>query len=205
VAKYNNLFVRNADGTLDYIVKTRLNMGGLRTRGIDTSVNYTWPTTNWGRFGVSLDGTYVDKYAGQNEAGGEWYDSVGKPGALSTGATSANTYVFRWRHNLRLSWNSDKFGATLTQSYTSSYEDTNALATQKPGQPFFNEIEPYIIYNLTTNYNVNKNLKLTFGVNNLLDVDPPLSNQRLSSRVVFAQNIAKPIGRAYNVKANYTF
>jgi iron complex outermembrane receptor protein len=205
VAKYNNLFVRNADGTLDYIVKTRLNMGGLRTRGIDTSVNYTWPTTNWGRFGVSLDGTYVDKYAGQNEAGGEWYDSVGKPGALSTGATSANTYIFRWRHNLRLSWNSDKFGATLTQSYTSSYEDTNALATQKPGQPFFNEIEPYIIYNLTTNYNVNKNLKLTFGVNNLLDVEPPLSNQRLSSRVVFAQNIAKPIGRAYNVKANYTF
>ena len=205
VAKYNNLFVRNADGSLNYIIKTRLNMGGLRTRGIDTSFNYTWPSANWGKFGVGLDGTYVNKYAGQNETGGEWVDSVGKPGALSTGATSANTYIFRWRHNLRLSWSSAKFGAQLTQSYTSSYEDTNALASQKPGQPFFNEIDPYIIYNLTTNYNFNEHLKLTFGINNLLDVDPPLSNQRLSSRVVFAQNIAKPIGRAYNVKANYTF
>jgi iron complex outermembrane receptor protein len=42
-------------------------------------------------------------------------------------------------------------------------------------------------------------------VNNLFDTDPPLSNQRLSSRVVFARNIAKPIGRAYTVRADYTF
>ena len=205
VAKYNDLFVRNADGTLDYIVKTRLNMGGLRTRGIDTSMSYVWPTANWGKFGASLDGTYVNKYAGQNEAGGEYVDSVGKAGALATGATSANTYVFRWRHNLRLSWSSARAGVQLTQSYASNYEDTNALATQKPGQPFFNEIKPYIIYNLTTNYSFNEHLKLTLGVNNVLDTEPPLSNQRLSSRVVFAQNIAKPIGRAWTMKANYTF
>jgi iron complex outermembrane receptor protein len=53
VGQYQDLFVRNADGTLDYIVKTRLNMGGLRTRGIDTNVSYTWPTTSWGKFGVA--------------------------------------------------------------------------------------------------------------------------------------------------------
>jgi iron complex outermembrane receptor protein len=205
VAKYNNLFVRNADGTLDYIVKTRLNMGGLRTRGIDTSMSYVWPTNNWGKFGASLDGTYVNKYAGQNEVGGEYVESVGKAGALATGATSANTYIFRWRHNLRLSWTGDKVGVQLTQSYLSSYEDTNALPTQKAGQPFFNEIKPYIIYNLSTNYELSDHMKLTIGVNNLLDTDPPLSNQRLSSRVVFAQNIAKPIGRAWTMKANYTF
>jgi iron complex outermembrane receptor protein len=180
-------------------------MGGLRTQGIDASLNYTLPTATMGRFGLSFDGTYVNKYEGQNEVGGEWIDSVGKPGALSTGATSANTYVFKWKHNLRLSWSRGGFGTQLTQSYTSSYIDTNALPSQKPGQPFYNEIEPYILYNLTANYAWNKQLKFTVGVNNLLDVDPPLSNQRLSSRVVFAQNIAKPIGRAYNVRVNYTF
>ncbi|NHZ99524.1 TonB-dependent receptor [Massilia sp. CCM 8734] len=205
VNKYNNLFVRNADGTLAYITKTRLNMGGLRTQGIDASLNYTLPTASMGRFGMSFDGTYVNKYEGQNEEGGDWIDSVGKPGALSTGATSANTYVFKWKHNLRLSWSRGGFGTQLTQSYTSRYIDTNALPSQKPGQPFYNEIEPYILYNLSANYAWNKRLKFTFGVNNLLDVDPPLSNQRLSSRVVFAQNIAKPIGRAYNIRVNYTF
>jgi len=37
------------------------------------------------------------------------------------------------------------------------------------------------------------------------DTDLLLSMQRLSSRVVFAQNIAKPIGRSFTVWADYTF
>ncbi|QGZ38629.1 iron complex outermembrane receptor protein [Pseudoduganella flava] len=205
VDRYANLFVRNPDGTLDYIVKTRLNMGGLRTRGIDTSFSYTFPTTDWGKFGASLDGTYVDRYEGQNDEGGEWVDSVGRPGALATGSTSANTYVYRWKHNLRVSWNYKQLGLQLTQAYTAHYEDTNAQPNQKPGQPYFNEIDHYTLYNLTANWAFSKELKLTLGINNLLDEDPPLSNQRIGSRVVFAQNVSKPIGRAYNVRVNYTF
>ncbi|MBI3729309.1 MAG: TonB-dependent receptor [Burkholderiales bacterium] len=205
VSKYSNLFVRNPDGTLNYIVVTRLNMGGVHTRGIDTSFRYLLPTTSWGKFGVSMDGTYVNKYEGQNDVGGAWVDSVGRPGALATGSTSANTYIFRWRHNLRLSWNMGKFATQLSQSYTASYEDTNALPTQKFGQPYYNVIDPYIIYNLSANYRYSDKFRLSLGINNLLNVDPPLSNQRLSSRVVFAQNIAKPIGRAYTVKAEYSF
>jgi iron complex outermembrane receptor protein len=205
VDKYSNLFVRNPDGTLNYIVVTRMNLGGLHTRGIDTSLSYSVPTATMGKFGISLDGTYVNQYETQNEDGGPWEDSVGHPGALATGSTSANTYVFRWRHNLRLSWSYAKFGAQLTQSYTSHYIDTNALPSQKPGQPFYNVIAPYKLYNLSTNYKFNEHLKLNLGINNLFDVDPPLSNQRLSSRVVFAQNIAKPIGRTFVGRVEYAF
>jgi iron complex outermembrane recepter protein len=205
VNKYSNLFVRNPDGTLNYIVVTRMNLGGLHTRGLDTSFSYTIPTAAWGKFGVSMDGTYVNRYETQNEEGGPWDDSVGRPGALATGSTSANTYVFRWRHVLRLSWSYGKFGAQLNQSYTSHYIDTNALPTQKPGQPFYHVIAPYKLYNLSTNYKFNEHLKLNFGINNLFDVDPPLSNQRLSSRVVFAQNIAKPIGRSFIGRVEYAF
>jgi iron complex outermembrane receptor protein len=203
--KYQDLFVRLPDGRLDYVVVTRMNMGGLHTQGIDAAFNYAIPTASMGKFGIALDGTYVRKYEGQNDEGGPWEDSVGRPGALATGSTSANTYVFRWRHNLRLSWKYGNFGAQLTQQYTSHYIDTNALPTQKPGQPFYNVISPYKLYNLSTNYKFSEHLKLNFGVNNLFDVDPPLSNQRLSSRVVFAQNIAKPIGRTWVTRAEYTF
>ncbi len=203
--RYGDLFVRNPDGTLAYITKTRLNMGGLKTRGIDIGLNYLVPTANWGRFGFSMDGTYTDRYEGQNDEGSPWVDSVGRIGALSTGSTSANTYIFKWKHQARVNWSYGPFFAQLTQQYTSSYEDTNALPTQQPGQPFYNVIEPYRVYNLSTTYKVSKNFKLGAGVNNLFDTDPPLSNQRLSSRVVFAQNIAKPIGRAFTVRADYTF
>ncbi|MFZ6757015.1 TonB-dependent receptor plug domain-containing protein [Undibacterium sp. Ji50W] len=205
VNKYASLFVRNPDGTLNYIVVTRLNMGGVHTRGVDVNLRYLFPTARWGKFGVSMDGTYVNKYEGQNDVGGAWVDSVGRPGALATGSTSANTYIYRWRHNLRLSWGMGKFATQLSQSYTASYEDTNALPTQKIGQPYYNVIDSYIIYNLSANYRFSDKFRLNFGINNLLNVDPPLSNQRLSSRVVFAQNVAKPIGRAYTVKAEYAF
>ena len=204
-SKYEALFVRNVDGSLQYITKTRLNMGGLKTQGIDIGMNYSLPTANWGRFGASLEGTYTDKYEGQNEVGSEWIDFVGRVGALATGSTASNTYVFKWKHTARVNWNMGPFMAQLTQQYSSSYEDTNALATQQPGQPFYNVIKPYRVYNLSTSYKISKNVKIGAGVNNLFDVDPPLSNQRLSSRVVFARNIAKPIGRAYTVRADYTF
>jgi iron complex outermembrane receptor protein len=104
-----------------------------------------------------------------------------------------------------VNWSYRQFFAQLTQQYASSYEDTNALPTQKPGQPFFNRIAPYRVYNLSTSYKFNKQLKIGAGVNNLFDEDPPLSNQRLSSRVVFARNVAKPIGRTFTVRADYTF
>lgn len=203
--RYGDLFVRNPDGTLAYITKTRLNMGGLKTQGVDIGLNYLVPTAHWGRFGFSMDGTYTDRYEGQNDEGSPWVDSVGRIGALSTGSTSANTYIFKWKHQARVNWSYGPFFAQLTQQYTSSYEDTNALPTQQPGQPFYNVIEPYRVYNLSTTYKVSKNFKLGAGVNNLFDTDPPLSNQRLSSRVVFAQNIAKPIGRAFTLRADYTF
>ena len=61
------------------------------------------------------------------------------------------------------------------------------------------------MYNLSTSYKVNGQLKLGLGVNNLFDEEPPLSNQRLSSRVVFARNVAKPIGRTFTVRADYAF
>jgi iron complex outermembrane receptor protein len=205
LGQYEDLFVRNPDGTLQYITKTRLNMGGLKTQGIDIGLSYLLPTANWGRFGASLDGTFTDKYEGQNEVGSEWIDFVGRVGALATGSTSSNTYVFKWKHTARVNWAYGPFFAQLTQQYSSSYEDTNALATQKPGQPFYNVIDPYRVYNLSTTWSVTPKFKIGAGVNNLFDTEPPLSNQRLSSRVVFARNIAKPIGRAFTVRADYTF
>jgi len=205
VGRYQNLFVRQPDGRLDYIVVTRQNMGGLHTQGVDTNFSYSIPTAAMGKFGVALDGTYTRKYEGQNDAGGPWEDSVGRPGALATGSTSANTYIFRWRHNLRLSWAYKAFNTTLTQQWTSHYIDTNALATQKPGQPFYNVISAYKLYNLNMNYRFDEHVRLSFGINNLFDVNPPLSNQRLSSRVVFAQNVAKPIGRTWVTRLQYDF
>ena len=79
------------------------------------------------------------------------------------------------------------------------------MPSQQPGQPYYHVISSYKLYNLSTHYKFNRHLTVSFGINNLFDVDPPLSNQRISSRVVFAQNVAKPIGRTWVTRAEYTF
>jgi iron complex outermembrane receptor protein len=64
-AKYQNLFVRQPDGRLDYIVVTRQNMGGLHTQGVDTTFNYAIPTAkSMGKFGIALDGSYTRQVRG---------------------------------------------------------------------------------------------------------------------------------------------
>jgi len=205
IAKYNNLFVRNPNGTLDYIVKTRLNLGGLRTQGVDVNLSYAFKTKNWGKFSASMDGTWVHKYETQDDAASPWYDSVGRPGALGSSSTSANTFVYRWKHSLRVGWSGGGFSTQLTQAYVPRYVDINALPSQQPGQPFYHVIDSQTMYNLTASYNGFKNLKLSGGISNLFDVDPPLSNQRIGSRVAFAQNVSKPIGRTWSLRGIYSF
>jgi iron complex outermembrane receptor protein len=50
--KYASLFVRNADGTLNYINNTTMNLGGQKAAGIDVSADYAFPKTGFGDFKV---------------------------------------------------------------------------------------------------------------------------------------------------------
>lgn len=205
IAKYNSLFVRNPDGSLDYLIKTRLNMGGLKTRGLDLHADYAYKTASWGKFSAAIDGTYLMQYQTQDEAGGKWFDAVGQPGALGSSSTSANTFVYRWRHSARVGWSNGDFATQLTQAYVPHYVDINGLASQQPGQPYNHIIDSQKMFNLTAGYTGFKNLKLSGGISNLFNVDPPLSNQRIGSRVAFAQNVSKPIGRTFSFMGKYSF
>ncbi len=80
-AKYNSCSCVTRTARLQYITKTRLNMGGLKTQGIDIEPELLAADRRTGaRFGASLDGTYTDKYEGQNEVGSAWIDCVGRVG-----------------------------------------------------------------------------------------------------------------------------
>jgi iron complex outermembrane receptor protein len=59
---YPDRFVRNADGTLNYIVTGNANLGIVETNGVDVSLDYRFPNTPYGQFGLGLQGTYVDSY-----------------------------------------------------------------------------------------------------------------------------------------------
>ena len=71
-------------------------------------------------------------------------------------------------------------------------------------QQYWRNINSYKVWNLTTTYSGFKNISVTAGITNLFNVNPPVTNSSLYN-FGYLSSAASPIGRAYNVRATYTF
>ena len=191
--KYKDNFIYSNGGTrLDYVVATLDNLGEMHTSGIDLGLNWKLPRSQYGNFTFNFDGTWVRKYEYQNERGGEFVQNVGVYGD--------NAPVFRWRHNASLQWNLDKWNATLSNKYMSGYRDQNYVDTQ-----YEQSVKAYSVWSLSGAYSGFKNTELTVGVKNLLNEDPPFSNQIGTFQSGYDPRFADPLGRTFYVRATYKF
>ena len=191
--KYKDNFVYSNGGTkLEYVVATLDNLGEMHTSGIDLGLNWKLPRSQYGTFTFNFDGTWVKKYEYQNERGGEFVQNVGVYGD--------NAPVFRWRHNASLQWNLDKWNATLSNKYMSGYRDQNYVDEQ-----FEQSVKAYSVWSLSGAYSGFKNTELTVGVKNLLNEDPPFSNQIGTFQSGYDPRFADPLGRTFYVRATYKF
>ena len=190
--KYANLFVRNADGSLAYVIDTNQNLGDTKTDGIDVTGTWRLPETSVGKFVVGFDGTYVNSYEYQNEKGGAFTQNVG--------TYADNGPVFRWKHNLTFQWIKDAWSVSLTERFLSGYHDQNNVAPQ-----FMHDVSPYSLWNVTTTYTGFKHWTLIGGVKNIFNTNPPFTNQG----TVFAQGydprFTDPVGRALYLRGTYKF
>ncbi|MEG1055970.1 MAG: TonB-dependent receptor, partial [Janthinobacterium sp.] len=168
------------------------NLGEMHTSGIDLGLNWKLPRSQYGNFTFNFDGTWVQKYEYQNERGGEFLQNVGVYGDKAP--------VFRWRHNASLQWNLDKWNATLSNKYMSGYRDQNYVDPQ-----FEQSVKAYSVWSLSGAYSGFKNTEVTVGVKNLLNEDPPFSNQIGTFQSGYDPRFADPLGRTFYVRATYKF
>ncbi|MFS2006699.1 TonB-dependent receptor plug domain-containing protein [Duganella sp. CT11-25] len=198
--KYASYFVRNADGTINYINNTTMNLGGQKAAGVDVSGSYAFPRTSYGDFKVSIDGTYLTQFDNQLYDGSPFVSNIGQFGLASNGTTSSFPIItYRWKHTAKINWAQGNWNMQLTQNYNSKYTDQNLVAKQ-----YWRNINSYKVWNWTTTYNGFKNMQITAGVTNLFNVNPPVTNSSLYS-FGYLSSAASAIGRAYNVRATYTF
>lgn len=192
--KYASSFVRDTDGRLKYVSTTLVNMGGIKTEGVDLSLNYLTPTTATGRFGFGIDGTYIMKYDKQEEKGGEW---------ISRAGSYYNQQVYtRWRHVANVNWSYENWKMIFEQQFSRGYKDQNTTGEAKYDN---HRVSDYTLYNIATTYSGFKNLELTGGIKNLFDQDPPASNVTDNFQYGYDSSYADPTGRAYYVRATYKF
>ncbi|NYE63616.1 iron complex outermembrane receptor protein [Duganella sp. 1224] len=198
--KYASYFVRNADGTINYINNTIMNLGGQKAAGVDVSGSYNFPKTAYGDFKVGIDGTYLTQFDNQLYDGSPFVSNIGQFGLASNGTTSSFPIItYRWKHTLKLNWAKGNWNSQLTQNYNSKYTDQNLVAKQ-----YWRNINSYKQWNFTTTYAGFKNMQVVAGITNLFNAPPPATNSSLYS-FGYLSSASSPIGRAYNVRVTYNF
>ncbi|CDG84934.1 TonB-dependent receptor [Janthinobacterium agaricidamnosum] len=179
--------------TCGYVDQRDLNLGGVKTNGVDLGANYRWRSAAWGDYSVVMNATYVHKYEYQNSEGGDWVQGVGA-------YTGKNGPVFRWQNNITLNWNKGDFGAGLAAHYKSGYVDA-----QTDFNTTNNVVASYTTFDGYGSWKAFKNFTLTAGVRNLFDRDPPLSYQTDTFQAGFDPRFTDPTGRTFYMRGSYNF
>jgi iron complex outermembrane recepter protein len=222
-AKYANLFVRCSQAPADrrnaigacqipggdpiaYVLSDiTQNLGDVDVNGFDFQLSWNSGATSAGRFTTTWRGTYINKYLFQVEPRGTWHDPVGNWNNLFSSSGTSGSPVIRLQQIVQLGWEKGPVSTLLTYRFKSGYRDQN---TQ--GAPFTafnnNTVGDNNIVDLSVTYTGIKGLSLTAGVLNLMDKDPPYSNQtaRFQARA-YDDRFSSPLGRTYQLSAKYEF
>ena len=157
-----------------------VNAGALKTAGIDVEAQYHFRLADFGAPDVGsltflFNGTYLDKL--DTVIGGARTDCAGLFG-VTCGTPSP-----RWRHTLRVSWNTP-WNVLLSANWRfyggSRLDfDTSQPALQtgtKDYNPTDSQIPEISYFDLTATYRFKDKYTLRVGVNNIMDVTPPLQD-----------------------------
>ena len=176
-----SLIHRDAAGSLwltrdGYFLNIQQNVGARRSRGIDLNLGYLQPVGSASFLELSLVGTYLmERSIG---APSFEYDCAGYFG------DQCRLPSPRWQHRAMLAWETGfdtvfnlrwRMIGPVTNDDLSPDSDL-AFPAEVPDWEASGsaEIAAYNYLDLSASYNFSSSVQLTFGVNNLLDKEPPL-------------------------------
>ncbi|WP_454886090.1 TonB-dependent receptor domain-containing protein [Sphingomonas oryzagri] len=184
-ATFCGLIHRDSNGSLwlspdGYVTDTNVNIGGLRTKGIDVAASYSYDIGSLGSLGLQVNGTWLDSLK-TTLFGGVSYNCAGYYG-VTCGTPSP-----KWRHTARLTWTLPS-GPSLSLRWrylskvkldTLSSDPDLAGAPPATGGPYVAppgsaRIGATSYFDLTAQMPIANKYTFTVGVQNLLDKSPPL-------------------------------
>ncbi len=198
-SKYDGTYItRDQYGDITNILLQKENQGRLRTSGLDIGADYHGPATPYGRFSGSINGTLVLQYERQ-------FGPL-EPYRSNLGVFLNDQVIQRWRHRVNLDWEYANVGLTLSNSYSSSYEDQNAAYDPVANTPLpARRVHAYSLWDLAARWNATKNATVRAGVQNLFNTDPPYSNQSYYFLATYDPTYTDPRGRTGYVALEYKF
>lgn len=194
-------------GPVINLVEDFINLEGRDLDGIDFGVEYRTPRyRDLGQFTFRLEGSWRHRFEDQTAPDVPINDNLEEDG------------IPIWRANADLRWRKDSWSLGWFTSYYGSFVDTGAATTEAVyvalGSPsyirpfnnsgsvrFLYHVKPYIAHNFNASYRFPKNTKyaylkgtsVRFGVNNVLNTPPPISDSTLG----YESGAANPRGQQF--------
>ena len=165
----------NAGQFMEFLQPT-VNLGELKTEGVDIGLRYALRSTPIGALRFSLDATHIDTY-----------ENVPAPGAAPIEVVGTYNRQFgnyaRWRGLLGVGWSLQNFEGLLSARYIHRIEllGPDGGANSGGGPPL--QIPSFTYLDLTLAYQLPSDTKIRIGVQNLTDKGPPIlfQNNTLNS------------------------
>ncbi len=173
---------RSGPNVTDPIVQidsTFFNAAEQRTNGFDVDVKYSWRVTGAGTFSIQDILSRVIHLERKDFEGQDFDEKIG-------------SYRYpKMRNTAYFNWAMSDYAATFTYNYISGYDDVNPQL----------RVGSFTTYDLQAMYLGIKSSRLTLGVKNLFDKEPPYSDQQEG----YDYGTHDPRGRFYYIKYGYNF
>ncbi|HEY9101806.1 TonB-dependent receptor [Chitinimonas sp.] len=189
----------NLPGQIDHFLQTSVNAAKIDVSGFDLDLKARIGKFDFGTISTALNGTYMSKYD-YTAADGTKTGSVATYLTPALGANSQSGVIPRWKHVWSVNLDSGAWHGTLVQNFQTKYQDN----VDADGNP--HEVSSLTTYDLQGSYTGFKGLKLTLGVKNLFDRDPPaiVPNPNYF-QAVYDPTYYDPRGRFVYGSVNYSF
>ncbi len=200
---YCGLLSRDNSGQLVNVATPFLNLGSVKTDGVEAQVNWTVPAPflrgNSGRLFVNAAVGWLHNYKLQLIPGAAELDYTG----ISNGAAGVSSLPPRatpkWKSVTSFGYRSDVTTLGLRWRYQSAMKDTTSVLTPATAQV---GVGAYALWDMFGTVRVNKAIEFRAGVNNLFDRGLPFvaSSQNGTDVALY-----DPIGRSFYLGARVNF
>jgi outer membrane receptor protein involved in Fe transport len=214
---YCSLVQRDANGSLSVgngpaagrVIATGLNTGSFGMSGVDIDGHYLLSLNSLGLHGGTVSFAFTGSVALDNKIqvvpGRPEFDCTGLYGPTCTGEGPTSP-IPRWRHKLRATWQAAKsFEVSLNWRHigelNSEKTSSNPHLATGPAYPVDSRIAAYEYFDLDTGIDLGSQINVRFGVNNLLDRQPPIVGFNANPLLVNGNMVAS----MYDTLGRYVF
>lgn len=171
-ALYCNGITRAATGGINGFNNRLTNLGSIETDGWDVDLFWVFPASEIGQFKASWRNTFVGKY--------EAFGAAGQRQPQGPGIEVVDSAIPEWSSNFTVDWSLRSWYASWAVRHVSELREECGRAVTFPvcSNPAtgINVLDATTYNDLQLGYQFESmaNLRLTFGVNNVFDQDPPI-------------------------------